>query len=136
MGDTPAIAFGLLCLALGILIHKKRGKLSRIPSAVLNRVICALMFLGGTGLAATFIGDWLKGLDFSIGQVTSGHIVVGLVVLLGVAVAIDVFDGHGLRPSTYGMIAFFPILYATAGGSLAWVRQISAAGWSTISGAM
>jgi hypothetical protein len=135
--DTPAIAFGLLCLAVGILLHKKRGKIpGKLQGAPLNRIISVLMLFGGTGLASTFIGDWLRGLDFSIGQITSTHIVVGLVVFLGIAVAIDILDGNGLRPSTYAMIAFFPVLYAAAGGSLAWVREISRAAWSGINGAI
>ncbi|GAA4193387.1 hypothetical protein GCM10022252_36220 [Streptosporangium oxazolinicum] len=67
--DAPAIAFGILCLALGILLHKKRAKLGKLNGPVLNRVISILMFLGGTGLAGTFIGEWLSGLNFSIGEV-------------------------------------------------------------------
>lgn len=135
--DTPALAFGLLSLALGVLLYKKQHKLPpKLQGPPINRIISALMFFGGTGLAATFIGDWLRAMDFSIGQVTSTHIIVILVVILFVAVLIDVVDGNGLRPSTYAMIAFFPILYAAAGGSLSWVRALSAAAWSAIRGAI
>ncbi|WP_219471277.1 hypothetical protein [Nonomuraea rhizosphaerae] len=167
MGDTPAIAFGLLCLALGILFYRKRAKLTRgavsapstsadgktttartagagagrgrrigIPAAVLYRIISGLMFLGGVGLASTFIGDWLDSLDFSIGQVSAPAIVTIVAVLLGFAVGIDVFDGNGLKPSTYGMIVLFPLLWATAGGSLAWPKALSAWAWSQMTGAI
>lgn len=161
--DTPAIAFGLLCLALGILLHKKRAKITAsgsgadagavaahgarggrggrgggrgIPRAVLCRVISALMFFGGVGLAASFLGDWLRTWDFSIATVSSTGIAVILAVLLGVAVAIDVWDGNGLRPTTYGMIVLFPLLWATGGGSLAWPKALSAQAWSWMTGAM
>lgn len=159
MGDTPAIAFGLLCLALGILLYKKRAKLTRgtaapaaapsaggksgsggqwykIPAAVLYRIISGLMFFGGVGLASTFIGDWLRSWDFSIGPVDSGAIVTILAVLLFFAVGIDVLNGNGLKPSTYGMIVLFPLLWATAGGSLAWPKALSAQAWTWMTGAI
>jgi hypothetical protein len=155
MGDTPAIAFGILCLALGILLHKKRAKISHkgdgdisgkgrgsgkrsagIPRAVLCRIISVLMFLGGVGLASTFVGDWLRGWDFSIAEVNSTGIAAILAVLLGVAVLIDVWDGNGLRPSTYGMIVLFPMLWVTGGGSLSWPKAISAQAWAWMTGAM
>lgn len=167
MGDTPAIAFGLLCLALGILLHKKRRKISGgggvedlaavgargrgkrssnpggggggrgiVPRAVLCRIISGLMFFGGVGLASSFIGDWLAGWDFSIAEVGSTGIAAILAILLGVAVAIDVWDGGGLKPLTYGMIVLFPLLWATGGGSLAWPRALSAQAWSWVTGAM
>lgn len=158
MGDTPAIAFGLLSLALGIIFYRKRAKLIRgagaavgtdgkaaaggkgrklgIPATVLYRIISALMFLGGAGLASTFIGDWLRDWDFSIGKVSSTAIVTIVAVLLGFAVGIDVFDGNGLKPSTYGMIVLFPLLWATAGGSLAWPKAVSAWAWTQMTGAI
>lgn len=165
--DTPAIAFGLLCLALGILLHKKRAKITAsgsgadagavavhgarggragvtgggrggrgIPRAVLCRIISALMFFGGVGLASSFFGDWLRGWDFSIATVSSTGIAVILAILLGVAVAIDVWDGGGLKPLTYGMIVLFPLLWATGGGSLAWPKALSAQAWGWMTGAM
>lgn len=161
MGDTPAIAFGLLSLALGIIFYRKRAKLVRnagtassdtavggksggggrgrklgIPGPVLYRIISTLMFLGGVGLASTFVGDWLRDWDFSIGKVSSTAIVTIVAVLLGFAVGIDVFDGNGLKPSTYGMIVLFPLLWATAGGSLAWPKAVSAWAWTQMTGAI
>lgn len=157
MGDTPAIAFGILCLALGILFYKKRAKISkpggasggpssggqtpggkggkfRIPAAILYRIISGLMFFGGVGLAATFIGDWLRDWDFSIGEVPSTAIVIIVAVFMFFALLIDVFDGNGLKPTTYAMIVIFPLMYATAGGSLAWPRALSAQAWSWMTG--
>ncbi|MEU8364916.1 hypothetical protein AB0C27_53775 [Nonomuraea sp. NPDC048882] len=167
MGDTPAIAFGLFSLALGILLYRKRMKLIRsgsgaalavagakptggklgggsgskdrwykIPAAVLYRIISGLMFLGGVGLASTFIGDWLRSWDFSIGPLGSTACATILALLLGVAVLIDVFDGNGLKPLTYAMIVSFPLLWATAGGSLAWPRALSAQAWLWMTGAV
>jgi len=156
MGDTPAIAFGLLCLALGILFYKKRAKISKvggpaaapgaggpstrkkfgIPGPVLYRTISTLMFFGGVGLASTFVGDWLRSWDFSIGPVSSGAIVTIVAVLMFFALLIDVFDGNGLKPSTYAMIVIFPLMYATAGGSLAWPKALSAQAWSWMTGAI
>ncbi|WP_433516485.1 hypothetical protein ACQP2T_13485 [Nonomuraea sp. CA-143628] len=157
MGDTPAIAFGLLSLALGILFYKKRAKLMRtgggavpagggaasgkskklsIPGPVLYRIISTLMFLGGVGLASTFLGDWLRGMDFSIGAVSSGAIATIVAVLLGFAVGIDVFDGNGLKPTTYAMIVMFPLLWATAGGSLSWPKALSAWAWTQMTGSI
>lgn len=157
MGDTPAITFGLLCLALGVMLYRKRGKLIKdgaglaaagrsigsgkgrklgIPSAVLCRIISTLMFLGGVGLASTFLGDWLRTWDFSVGSVSSGAIATILAVLLGSAVLIDVFDGNGLKPTTYALIVTFPLLWATAGGSLAWPKALSAQAWVWMTGAI
>lgn len=155
MGDTPAIAFGILCLALGILFYKKRAKLMKgggptapgaaapgkakklgIPGPVLYRIISTLMFLGGVGLASTFLGDWLRGMDFSIGAVSSGAIATIVAVLLGFAVGIDVFDGNGLKPTTYAMIVMFPLLWATAGGSLSWPKALSAWAWTQMTGSI
>jgi hypothetical protein len=156
MGDTPAIAFGILCLALGILFHKKRAKIIRsggeegaagkgtaggkgkgiLPRAVLCRIISVLMFLGGVGLASSFFGDWLHGWDFSIGEVPTVAIAAIVAVVLGFAVLIDVWDGGGLKPLTYGMIVMFPLLWATGGGSLSWPKAISAQAWSWVTGAM
>lgn len=156
--DTPAIAFGILCLALGILLHKKRAKLVRtdggdgvaaavgngrgggkrkgiLPRAVLCRIISVLMVFGGVGLASSFIGDWLRTWDFSIATVSSTGIAIILAILLGVAVAIDVWDGGGLKPITYGMIVLFPLLWATGGGSLAWPKALSAQAWTWMTGA-
>ncbi|MBO3744890.1 hypothetical protein J5X84_02340 [Streptosporangiaceae bacterium NEAU-GS5] len=154
MNDVPAIAFGILALLLGILLHRKRRKIVRggasddlggrtrggsrkigLPAPVLNRIISVLMFLGGVGLASTFVGSWLADLDFSIGQVTSTAIITIVAVLLGVAVLIDVFDGNGLRPTTYAMICTFPLMWAAAGGSLSWPKAISATCWSWLTGA-
>jgi hypothetical protein len=161
MGDTPAIAFGLLCLALGILLYKKRAKLVKtgaaaatvaaaggksagggggkrfgLPAAVLYRIISCLMFFGGVGLASTFLGDWLRSCDFSIGSLGSTAIAVILAVLLGFAVGIDVFDGGGLKASSYAMMVVFPLLWATAGGSLAWPKSLSAQAWRWMTGAL
>lgn len=156
MGDTPAIAFGLLALALGILFHKKRAKLIRtdgeegatgtgknagkrrgvLPRAVLCRIISALMFIGGVGLAATFIGDWLRTWEFSIASIPSAGVAIIVAVLLGFAVGIDVWDGGGLKPLTYGMIVMFPLLWAAGGGSLAWPKALSAQAWSWMTGAI
>ncbi|WP_433519019.1 hypothetical protein ACQP2T_27980 [Nonomuraea sp. CA-143628] len=153
MGDTPAIAFGLLSLALGILFHKKRAKIIRsggeegggkgktggrgiLPRAVLCRIISVLMFLGGVGVASSFVGDWLRGWDFSIGEVPTVAIAAIVAVVLGFAVLIDVWDGGGLKPITYGMIVMFPLLWATGGGSLSWPKAISAQAWSWVTGAM
>jgi hypothetical protein len=158
--DTPAIAFGILCLALGILLHKKRHKIIRkdgeegaagkgkhggvitgkrkgiIPRAVLCRIISVLMVFGGVGIATSFVGDWLRTWDFSIATVSSTGIAAILAVLLGVAVAIDVWDGGGLKPLTYGMIVMFPLLWATGGGSLSWPKALSAQAWSWMTGAI
>jgi hypothetical protein len=155
MNDTPAIAFGTLCLALGILFYRKRSKLIKqggpagtagtapgksrkfgVPAPVLYRIISGLMFLGGVGLASTFIGDWLRSWDFSIGEVSSTAIVTILAVLMFFALLIDVFDGGGLKPSTYGMIVLFPLMWATAGGSLSWLKVMSAWAWTQMTGAI
>lgn len=157
MGDTPAIAFGLLSLALGILFYRKRAKIAKggvgpagagaaagagkarklgIPAPVLYRIISTLMFFGGVGLASTFLGDWLRSWDFSIGSVSSGAIVTIVAVLMFFALLIDVFDGNGLKPTTYAMIVIFPLLYATAGGSLAWLKVLSAQAWTWMTGAI
>ncbi len=145
--DAPAIVFGILCLGLGILLHKKRAKISgggaggggkklQIPATVLTRIISGCMFFGGVGLASTFVGGWLRGMNFSIGPVSSNAVIVIAAILLGVAVLIDVVNGNGLKTYTYAMIVTFPLLWAAAGGSLALPRAISATAWSWINGAI
>ncbi|MET8987775.1 hypothetical protein ABZW49_20200 [Nonomuraea wenchangensis] len=156
MGDTPAIAFGLLCLALGILFYRKRGKISkpagggataggpapvgkgkfRIPAPVLYRIISGLMFFGGVGIASTFVGDWLRGWDWSIGTLSSRACIVIVAVLMFFALLIDVFDGNGLKPTTYAMLVIFPLMWATAGGSLAWPKALSSWAWARVTGAI
>ncbi|MEV0993388.1 hypothetical protein [Nonomuraea sp. NPDC050202] len=165
MTDAPAIAFGLFCLALGIMLYKKRAKLIKggggaaalsaaaaakaggagtttrarklgIPAPVLYRIISGLMFFGGVGLASTFIGDWLRTWNFSIGEVSSAAVITIVAVLMFFALLIDVFDGNGLKPTTYGMLVMFPMMWATAGGSLSWPKALSAQAWSWMTGAI
>ena len=144
--DAAVIGVGLFSLALGVILHKKRASLVKggggggpkigIPSAMYNRIISGLMLLGGTGLAATFIGDWLASMDFSVFGMQSRHVIILLAVLLLIAVAIDVFNGNGLKPYTYGMIVLFPLLWAAGDGSLAWPRAVSAWAWGYLTGAV
>lgn len=146
--DAAVVVFGLFSLALGVVLLKKRGSIVKggkgggagggpkigIPPIVFNWLVSLLMVLGGTGLAATFLGDWLREMDFSIAGAPSRGVIILLAILTLAAVAFDVLNGNGLKNYTYAMIVLLPLMWAAGDGSLSWPRSISAWAWTHITG--
>ncbi|MEV8634329.1 hypothetical protein AB0395_22005 [Streptosporangium sp. NPDC051023] len=124
---TTTAASLLLLVIFWALNYGTKGRIQKIKflkflydqnKAVLPRLNILMLAAAGFGLAQQWVGNLLA--SFNIELLGTGVKIFPLAMLAGVILfVVDMFDGGGIKNSSYGIAFALPIIAASSGGGLA-----------------